>query len=200
MNNSWRTGVLGRQLSFLLLLPSYLFGQPQSVNSVDVSESINAPTNVRIHSLCADLEGLNCGSAASEAFRISRVSILKALEMRHRDKPVSPALLNNLLINIGIRRRGLCYQWAAEIFNALNSVDLKEYNLRWGTSYMGYPLREHNCVVITARGAPFANGIVLDGWRYGGRLFWSKVSDDKKFRWREVEGFELDQRRLLGSR
>jgi hypothetical protein len=45
--------------------------------------------------------------------------------------------------------------------------------------------REHSCVVLTATGQNFTNGIALDAWRDGGKLHWSPVLQDK-YAWQEV--------------
>ena len=50
---------------------------------------------------------------------------------------------------------------------------------------------ENICLVLTARGQPFDQGVVLDAWRYGGRLHWCDVKEDKKYPW--VEAGVVDQ-------
>jgi len=61
--------------------------------------------------------------------------------------------------------------------------------LHWGAAYAG-TLDENNGLVVTARNQPFENGIVLDGWRSAGRLFWSPLKEDSQYdsgqgaRWR----------------
>jgi len=40
--------------------------------------------------------------------------------------------------------------------------------------------------VVTAKGQPFEQGIVLDAWRYQGRLFWSPLrKDPEHYEWKE---------------
>jgi len=36
-------------------------------------------------------------------------------------------------------------------------------------------------LVVTARNQPFEDGIVLDGWRKAGRLFWCHVKEDHEY-------------------
>jgi hypothetical protein len=57
-------------------------------------------------------------------------------------------------------------------------LDLKTYQLHWGVAYRGSELREHNSVVITARGEPFETGMVLDPWRNSGDLYWALIQTD----------------------
>jgi len=36
---------------------------------------------------------------------------------------------------------------------------------------------------VTAKGRPFDSGILLDGWRDSGRLYYAKVHDDTRYAW-----------------
>jgi hypothetical protein len=55
--------------------------------------------------------------------------------------------------------------------------------LHWGVAY-DHTSSENNCLVVTARNQPFKDGIILDGWRRAGRLFWCPVIKDDEY---EVE-------------
>jgi hypothetical protein len=52
--------------------------------------------------------------------------------------------------------------------------------LHWGVAY-DHTSSENNCLVITARNQPFKDGIILDGWRRAGRLFWCPVIKDDEY-------------------
>ena len=54
--------------------------------------------------------------------------------------------------------------------NSLATVKPATLDLHWGIARAGTQ-REHNSVVVTAKGAPFTTGIVLDAWRHSGRLY-----------------------------
>ena len=41
-------------------------------------------------------------------------------------------------------------------------------------------------MVITARNQPFQEGIIIDGWRRAGRLYWGKVTKDDEYKWKEA--------------
>jgi hypothetical protein len=98
---------------------------------------------------------------------------------------VRPALFHNFLVNSGYRQRGLCYEWAEDLLAQLQTYNLESLELHWGIARADTS-REHNCVVITAQGQSFDQGIVLDPWRRSGRLVWSPVSSDK-YPWVEGE-------------
>jgi hypothetical protein len=89
----------------------------------------------------------------------------------------------NFLINIGLRQRGYCAHFARDIGTRLKTLKLKTLVLHWGAAYAGTS-GEDNCLVVTARNQAFQDGIILDGWRRAGRLFWSAVGEDHEY---EVE-------------
>jgi hypothetical protein len=86
----------------------------------------------------------------------------------------------NFLIHMGKRQRGYCGHYARDIGERLKELKLKTLVLHWGAAFPG-TLDESNCLVVTARNQPFEDGIVLDGWRRGGRLFWSALKKDSEY-------------------
>jgi hypothetical protein len=98
---------------------------------------------------------------------------------------VFPPALNNILINTGGRKRGLCYHWTEDLILQLDALKLKTLELHWGEAF-ARTFSENNGVVVTAKGQPFAHGIVLDAWRYQGRLYWGPVRKDPEgYPWKE---------------
>jgi hypothetical protein len=88
------------------------------------------------------------------------------------------------LINIGLRKRGYCGHWARDIGERLKELKFRTLVLHWG-AYKPGTTGESNCVVVTARNQPFQDGIVIDGWRRAGRLYWAKVTKDDEYQWKE---------------
>jgi hypothetical protein len=86
----------------------------------------------------------------------------------------------NFLINIGLRQRGYCAHFARDIGTRLKTLKLKTLVLHWGAAFAGTS-GEDNCLVVTARNQPFQDGIILDGWRRAGRLFWCAVREDHEY-------------------
>jgi hypothetical protein len=87
------------------------------------------------------------------------------------------------LVNVGMRKRGWCGHWAQDIGARLKELKLKTLVLQWGVAY-DKTSSENNCIVVTARNQPFQDGIIIDGWRRAGRLFWCPVIKDDEY---EVE-------------
>ena len=120
------------------------------------------------------------GSAVDpiEARRVAETAIRESAILAEEYQLVRPAVAHNLLIAIGIKERGLCYQWAEDLMKRLEALELESFQLHWAVAYRGSNLREHNCVVITVRRQPFAKGILFDPWRHSGNLYWTPVVKD----------------------
>src|SRR5947209_4829480 len=86
----------------------------------------------------------------------------------------------NLLIHMGKRQRGYCGHYTRDIGERLKELRLKTLVLHWGAAFAG-TMDENNGLVITARNQPFESGILLDGWRNSGRLFWCPVKEDSAY-------------------
>jgi hypothetical protein len=134
-------------------------------------------------SLARELMKLSPQIDAREAKQAAECANATAVRLTSEYRVVRPALLQNVLINTGLRKRGLCFQWTEDLLTSLQRLKLKTLQLRWGIARAG-SWREHNCVVVTARRQSFADGLVLDLWRHGGRLYFGRVQADH-YPWRE---------------
>lgn len=141
----------------------------------------------QINSLRLALVSLHSGIQAEEAGRIATVAYDHPRELAREYRLVRPPLFHNLLINLRLKNRGLCYQWAEDMVTKLQTLKLDSLELHWGTAGAG-KFFEHNTVVVTGRGQPFAEGIVLDPWRRSGELVWVTVVADS-YVWQEGELF-----------
>ena len=132
----------------------------------------------RIKQLEQELIGLSATVDTAEARILAETAVRESGILAEEYQLVRPAVAHNLLVVFGIRERGLCYHWTGDLMKKLQSLDLKSFQLHWGVAYRGSELREHNCVVVTAKGQSFFKGIVLDPWRNSGNLFWAQVTKD----------------------
>ena len=122
-----------------------------------------------------------------EAARLAECVYNAAGQLRRDYQVVWPPLLNNILVNSGIKKRGLCFQWAEDLLIRLDALKLRSIELRWGEAQAGTS-HENNCVIITAAGQPFNSGIILDCWRRSGHVYWSAVASDR-FLWSENSAY-----------
>jgi hypothetical protein len=129
-------------------------------------------------------------AALSPTFRpensqlVSLCAYTTGRELKREWRVVWPPGLQNFLVNTGQRKGGLCFQWATELLLRLDALKLKTLELHWAESFET-TASEHNVIVVTAVGQPFQRGILLDNWRYGGRLIWGPVTADSQYQWKE---------------
>lgn len=129
------------------------------------------------------LRGLSPSVNPDEARAVARVAYNTGREFAREWQVVWPPGLHNLLVNNGKRKGGLCFQWAAELAPRLHALQLKTLTIHWAESFLG-TASEHNVLVVTAAGQPFHTGILLDNWRYGGRLAYGFVRQDREYEWK----------------
>ena len=135
-------------------------------------------------SLRTRIAALSATVSPDEARRVAYTAYLTGREL-HREWRVAwlPGI-QNFLVNIGKRKGGLCFQWATELLVRLDALKLQTLELHWAESGPNTGA-EHNVIVVTARGQPFGEGILLDLWRYSGTLVWTHVGTDPDYRWAE---------------
>ena len=119
-----------------------------------------------------------------EARRVAECAYNTGRDLKREWKVVWPPGLQNFLVNTGARKGGLCFQFATELLIRLDRLKLETLELHWAESFIR-TLSEHNVIVVTAKGQPFEQGILLDNWRYGGRLVWGPVTKDPHYEWKE---------------
>lgn len=136
-----------------------------------------------IDALDQAIRGLGAGVDAGEAARAAEIAITYPLELRERYGVTDTALIHNAKVNMGLRPRGLCWHWADDLEARLTEEDFQTLDLHRAIANDTSILIDHSTVVISARGDEMEEGIVLDGWRKGGELFWSAVTEDPRYRW-----------------
>lgn len=116
----------------------------------------------------------------AEAEQISMTAHTTARRLAREYHVVLNPELQAFLVNVGLRKRGWCGHWAADIGARLKELKPRTLVLHWGVAY-DHTSSENNCLVVTARNQPFHDGIILDGWRRAGRLFWCPVIKDDEY-------------------
>ena len=135
-------------------------------------------------SLRTQIAALSPTVSPDEARQVAYTAYMTGREL-HREWRVAwlPGI-QNFLVNIGKRKGGLCFQWATELLVRLDALKPQTLELHWAESGPNTGA-EHNVIVVTARGQPFGEGILLDLWRYSGTLVWTHVGTDPDYRWAE---------------
>ncbi len=124
------------------------------------------------------LLALNRAVTPSEAARLAETAVSQSAALAREYRAVRPAFIHNYLVNCGWRNRGLCYQWANDLFKRLHQLDLQTLELHLAVARMDTK-HEHNSIIVTAKGQPLLSGVVFDAWRHSGRLWFGRASTDK---------------------
>jgi hypothetical protein len=119
-----------------------------------------------------------------EAARVAEIAYNIGRELKKEWKVVWPPGVMNFLVNTGQRKGGLCFQFAERLEWRLAARKWNTLEFHWAESFER-TASEHNVIVVTAKGQDFNRGIILDNWRYGGRLVWGPLVEDPHYRWHE---------------
>ena len=133
----------------------------------------------------------------NEARLAASIAIEYPLELAQQYEITDPPLVHNTLVNLGVKPRGLCTDWTVDLLTRLRQERFRSLELHWGiANYENLFRPEHSTVIISARGDSMQQGLVLDPWRYGGRLFWAKTLEDPGYLWYpHAEKFALERER-----
>ncbi|WP_425070468.1 hypothetical protein [Sagittula sp. S175] len=142
------------------------------------------PEAAKIAALKADILALGPGIDPVEAQRVAETAVREPLRWAKEWQVVDPPLVHNMKVNHGLRPRGLCKDWADDLQVAMWGLNLKTIDLHRAIANSRNVKLEHSVLIVSAKGAPMEQGIVLDPWRQGmGRLWWSKTLEDPRYHW-----------------
>ena len=176
---------LGLLILFTMVFSGCSIKHAQVNLSADETLSLSRPdgrVQDKIATLQKALQSLSPEVSKEEAKVFSNAAVLYPHYLAERYDLVSPPNLHNFLITIGLKERGLCYHWAGDLMAYLEKQRFKSFDLYRAVVEQGN-LGEHNAVVVTAKGQPFSEGIVLDAWRDSSDLFFEKVDEDREYLW-----------------
>lgn len=120
-----------------------------------------------------------------ESDLIARKTVDTLDQLRTRYRMIRPAVMHNMLVNLRVKKEGLCWHWTRDLRKGLQELGLVHYELHWVTAHEG-KLREHNSLVVCPAGRPFGEGILIDGWRRAGIPYWTFPFKDR-YPWKEGE-------------
>jgi hypothetical protein len=119
-----------------------------------------------------------------EAQRVAQIAYTIGRDLKREWRVVWPPGYQNYLVHRGARKGGLCFQWAERLLLRLTEEKWETLEFHWAESFET-TASEHNVIVVTAKGQHFSHGILLDNWRYGGRLVWGPLIEDPHYQWKE---------------
>ncbi len=165
-----------------------------------VSPEYHLPTHAessRIADLEASILALDDSIAPAEARRAARVAIRYSHQLAQEYEVTDSPLMHNIKVNMGLRERGLCIDWTSDLLRRLYQEEFETLDLHWAIANYRTVFRlEHSTVVVSAVGQPIEQGLILDPWRYSGRLYWSQTLADSGYVWEpQADILELKRQR-----
>ena len=143
-------------------------------------------SETQISELAAAIGALDPQVDPAEAARAARISFTYSRQLAEQYEIEDSPLVHNIKVNRGTKPRGLCWHWAEDLEKRLAQENFQTLDLHRGIANADSRiLIDHSSVMISAEGDRMEDGIVLDPWRNGGRLFWAPVREDTRYPWRE---------------
>lgn len=156
------------------------------IGTAPLAACVSAPpevTRAEVAALEVALIALGPDVDPEEAARAARVSYARTEELRRAYRITDPPLVHNTKVNMGLKPRGLCYQWADDMETRLRAERFETFTLHRAIANATTLRIDHSTLIISARGADMFDGIVLDPWRKGGELTWVRTDADPKYVW-----------------
>ncbi len=141
------------------------------------------PSDARVAQLARDIRALGPGVDPEEAQRAARIAHDYTYQLAQEYQITDGPIIHNTKVNMGIKPRGLCWHWAKDIEERLKEENFQTLDLHRAIANADSIRLEHSTAIISRRGDSMYDGIVLDGWRDGGVLFFARVKDDTRYEW-----------------
>lgn len=150
--------------------------------------TVSTKQNSKFDTLTTALLKLDKKVNQAEAKELALTSLEYSTQLIKEYDLVTPPLYHNFLVNIGMRERGLCWQFAYDMLAHTLAQNFQSFDYYIGGANINDYWEEHNTLVVTCKGCKFSDGVVLDPWRHSGTLYFSKVNDDKEYSWSQRGG------------
>jgi hypothetical protein len=151
------------------------------VGCVDNTPTLKEDNSMKLSTL---LYTLAPQTTKSESIELSHDIFSKTAQLTKAFEMTSPPQYHNFLVNIGIKEKGLCYHWSDALYlHFMKSENYPSFEFHLVGANIGKYWTEHNSLVIVGKGKPIKSGVIIDPWRNAGELYFSKVKDDRGYRW-----------------
>ncbi len=149
--------------------------------------SVPLVSKTKITQLSTLLQSLDKNIPQDEAMYLSQDIFHETQKLTKEFELTSPPLFHNSLVNIGIREKGLCYHWSDALYAHFSEKKYPHFEFHLVGANIGEYFSEHNALVVVGKGGSIENGILIDPWRNSGKLYFSRVVEDKKYQWKHRE-------------
>jgi hypothetical protein len=136
-----------------------------------------------ISKLATLLHALDKQTSKKESTKLSRDIFSKTSKLTDEFELTSPPIWHNFLVNVGLRKKGLCFHWSDALYLHLKQQHYADFSFHLVGANVGEYFFEHNALVVMSKGSKLEDGVIIDPWRNSGKLYFSKVKDDKAYTW-----------------
>jgi hypothetical protein len=165
----------------MVAILSLLQGCARSAPGLDLPPDVERQ---RVSELGNAIKTLGDEISAEEAERAARIAFSYSRKLAGQYNISGSALFHNMLVNMGVRSRGLCIHWTADLITRLKQEQFQTLDLHWAiANYESMFRLEHSTVIVSSVGDSLQQGLVLDPWRNSGELFWSPTLEDENYGW-----------------
>lgn len=133
--------------------------------------------------LSAEIADLGPAVDPAEAARAAEIAYKYPLQLAKEYNVTDSPIVHNIKVNNGWRERGICVHWAEDMEARLKAEEFQTLRIHRAISEGNEFRIDHSTAIISANGEALEDGIVLDPWRFGGRLYWAPTQEDKKYYW-----------------
>lgn len=169
----------------LLLMLPLLFTACAHVSDNELLANRMTPDQLTA-ALAGDIISLSGTIDPKEAFDLADTAIKATDRLAKKYGTSGPPEYHNIMVNLGIRDRGLCWHWTTDLLNTFFALNLKTIDFMWAEAHAGSDLSEHNVAVIVPAADPrLEKGLIFDPWRTSGKPYWILLKDDTKYPWQE---------------
>jgi len=187
MNNFFSSLLLFTALAFSTLLVSSCsvhydnidFNKEQKITTVS---AIEGGDKSKIKDLTEAIINLGPNIDPNEAAWVAREAVLYPKYLANQYRLMWPPNYQNVLVNTGKRKNGLCYQWARDMTAHIGKRQYKTLTMQRAVANQG-GMYEHNVLTVAALGKGVEDAIILDPWRHNSILYWVKTKDDPNYQW-----------------
>jgi len=174
----------------LIVFSVLLFLQNCSVKYSDTE--LKSTNESEIKELTSKLTYMSKTVDKSEAATLAKEAVIYSKELANKYKLVAPASFHNFLVNVGLRDRGLCHQFATDLGARLGSFGFKSFDIVWIVANK-QEYFEHNALAIKAKDVSLQDSIILDPWRNSSKLYFEVIKNDKDYRWIEDVQYSISK-------
>lgn len=154
----------------------------------------------QVADLAAGIRALGPEVDPEEATRAARIAYAWSAHLAREYGITDPPLVHNTKVNMGLRPRGLCWHWAEDMEKRLRAENFQTLEVQRAIATPELFGIDHSTALVSLPGGTIYQGMILDPWRNGGRLFWAPTVADARYNWRPQSVVHAEKRRAMVAR